>query len=225
MSIDSCNFCEEPFNEEKSYKLLEIIKRDTEIFNSQSDEDFINKGYKIIEEKSESNTFIKEYRKEYSVCYKCFVSKYKFSSNFKCPVCIDYKQDSRCYFQKTDFKLAFHQGNCKTCGVYKCSFKFENNKNLIFCGNCTKCCQKMKIFCYMCKGKYNKRYCEEHNYKSEYICGEEHCRKCCKKAHVCMICNSNNDERFKFDAKGTFHPGCFKKKEQSCNVLNVMKNI
>jgi hypothetical protein len=77
----------------------------------------------------------------------------------------------------------------------------------------------------MCKDKYNKRYCQEHNYKSEYICGEEHCRKCCKKAHICMICNSNNDERFKFDAKGTFHPGCLKKKEQSCNVLNVIKSI
>jgi hypothetical protein len=196
MSIDSCNFCEEEFKGEKSYKLL-------------------GKNWKLDHWVT----------KEYITCYKCFVSKYKLGSELKleCPVCIDYK-DNMHFLAKTNFKLAFHQDNCKTCGIVKCSFgKRDNKKTLNFCGNCEKCCQKVKYCCNMCKGKYNKRYCDEHNYQSMYRCDQEHCKECCKKAHICMICDGTNNERFKFDWKGTFHPSCLKKKGSKLECIKCNK--
>lgn len=71
----------------------------------------------------------------------------------------------------------------------------------------------MKVDCNICGAKYKKRFCEAHTHtvrENEFRCEENHCRDCCKKAHICILCGGTKDERFKFDWKGTFHPSCFK---------------
>lgn len=205
-SEDNCcyDICFTSYGGDKSYKLLADVFAGSDKCDGASEEKLLERGYEKYN--YYGNT---RFRKEYTVCHKCFVDKYN-DIFMACPVCV--KVTERSHLGST-----LHQESCKKCKKQICALRvyaFGSSDDIKFCGYCPKCCQGMKVICNMCGGKYNKRSCDAHTHGSrmnEYRCDQEHCRECCKTAHICMLCEGTSDERFKFDWKGTFHPGCLKK--------------
>lgn len=201
---DYCDRCSVSYEGEKSYKLLADVYAGDDYCDGASEEQLLEKGYEKYD--YYGNT---RFKKEHTVCYKCFVDKYNCIF-MACPVCVDITQ-------RSGVGSVPHQESCKKCRKQICALRvyaIYYNDSIKFCEYCPKCCQGMKVVCNMCGDKYNKRYCEAHTHgsrKNEFRCEEGHCRECCKKAHICMLCEGISDERFKFDWKGTFHPGCLKK--------------
>ena len=212
-----CDICFIPYEGNKSYKMLADVFAGSSMYDDSSEELLLEKGY---EKYMNYSSF--RYKKDYKVCYKCFVNKYDYNFMY-CPICVNMRGYS-------DIGSTIHQDNCKNCNKEICELRWYNSsENIKFCGYCLKCCQGMKINCKLCGGKYNKRYCDAHTHYNSYNkfrCDEDHCRECCKKAHICMICKDVSNERFKFDWKGIFHPSCFRKiKKLICSKCNKKYDI
>ncbi len=172
---------------------------------------YVHSGYKI--------------RKTFTYCTNCFIPKYPIGDDcWSCSSC----QDNGWYSGKgtTRHQISCAGGKCKKL---VCEEKHALNTPNKFCDYCAKCCQKLKIDCDMCGEKMNKRYCNihtGHRGASDFRCEETHCRKCCKTAHLCFICNGTNDERFKFDWKGTFHSSCLKGKGKlTCTMCDKSYSV
>lgn len=219
MESENCRVCKNEI-EDKVYQL-----RIHAIYKNYLPSDDILANYGITKDdfKFEGSGYSKYWIKDIPSCMNCFYEKLKNNDyKIECINCFNYTT--------RDHKgEAIHQANCKGCSKIICglrSYAFDDDR-IVFCGYCDKCCQKMKIDCICCGKKMNKRYCDAHTHgssKNNFRCEIQHCKDCCKKEHICMICNGINDERFKFDWKGTFHPGCLKKKGMKLQCVKCMKS-
>ena len=203
---DCCDLCFIPYEGNKSY---ELVSADHDLCEGESEELLLKKGYKKYKK---YDSFC--YKKEYKVCYKCFVNRSYM--NLKCLICAHHNSYTS--------KSTIHQENCKKCNKKICELNIYINKyKSLFCEYCSECCQVIKLNCNMCGNKYNKRYCELHINMSainKVRCDQDHCRECCKKAHICMICNSTSDEKFKFDDGIIYHINCYNKGKLECCKCN-----
>ena len=207
-----CDICFIPYEGNKSYELISDVSANSNLCYNASEKELLERGY---EKYKDFCSF--RYKKEYRVCYKCFVDKYD-PYYMSCPGCINRHDHSKS-------GSTIHQKKCKKCNKNICELNIYlyGHYELLFCEYCPGCCQGLKLNCNMCGNKYNKRYCKLHtniDHINTIRCEQDHCRECCKKAHICMICNSTSDEKFKFDDGIIYHINCYHKGKLECIKCN-----